>query len=151
LVALTAAVAFGWAGVGEELTRSMTPPAGGPMFGITDFTGILADVPTLGDALAGDKQIALVGDAEAFYFQVPMTRLHYKTVFDLPADDPDAVDAWAGPAAAGNADWVLVINPPEVARLHATYVGTPPLPADWANRGPKTFVLRGDEVGKRAE
>ena len=61
-----------------------------------------------------------------------MSRLHYHTVFDLPADVTDPVAAYASPAAEGNPDWLLVVNPAEVARLHATYLDTPPLPADWA-------------------
>ena len=146
LVVLTAAAACGWAGVGPALAARSLGKRDEVPFGMTNLSDFLADVPTLGEAMAGDKQIAIVGDAQAFFFQVPMTRLHYKTVFDLPADDPDAVEAWAGPSAAGNAGWVLVINPVEVARLHATYVGTPPLPAAWAKRGPDAFVLRGDQL-----
>ena len=104
------------------------------------------DATALTDAIATGKQVALVGDAQAFFFQVPTDHLHYRTVFDLPADAPGPVAAWAGPAAVGNADYLLIINPAEIARLHATYVATPALPAEWAARGSKTFLLPGDQV-----
>jgi hypothetical protein len=75
-----------------------------------------------------------------------MTRLHYRSVFDIPSDVDDAVDAWVGSEAKGNANWLLVINPAEVDRLHRTYWKTPALPAEWQNRGPEPFILRGDEI-----
>ena len=140
------AAAFGWAGVGSALAAWSRPAERGGLFGLTDLTAIMAEAPALADAVATGKQIGLVGDAQAFFYQVPMARLHYHTVFDLPADVTDPVAAYASPAAEGSPDWLLVVNPAEVARLHATYLDTPPLPADWAARGPKTFLLRGDEL-----
>ncbi len=69
------------------------------------------------------------------------------TVFDLPAGVADPVAAWAAPAGGGNSDWLLVINPAEIDRLHDTYRHTPPLPQPWADRGPATFLATGDQAG----
>ncbi len=146
-VAVAAAIT-GWSGVGPALGKWTLPAANGPLFGLTDFADIVAESAPLTDAVAGGKTIGLVGDAQAFFYQVPMGRLRYHTVFDLPAGEADPVAAYADRAAEGSPDWLLVVNPAEVARLHQTYVDTPPLPADWTARGPKTFLLRGDEAEK---
>ena len=142
-VAVAAAVA-GWAGVGPQLAAWSLPASRGGIYGLTDFSGIIADAPALADAVAAGKQIGIVGDAQAFFFQVPAARLHYHTVFDLPADQSDPIAAYADPAAERNPDWLLVVNPAEVARLHATYKFAPPLPAGWAKYGTETFLLRWD-------
>ena len=144
-------VGTGWAGgsspgVGPTLAEWTRPDERAGLFGPVDLTAMAVDATALTDAIATGKQVALVGDAQAFFFQVPTDHLHYRTVFDLPADAPGPVAAWAGPAAVGNADYLLIINPAEIARLHATYVATPALPAEWAARGSKTFLLPGDQV-----
>ena len=153
LAVVTAAAAVGWWGVGRQLADVSRSPLKGAFFGVTGFRQITATDPRLRAAMADDGtgQVALVGDAQAFFYEVPMNRLHYRTVFDLPADVPpgDPVATWAGPGVAGNRDWLLVVNPAEIDRLHRTYVDTPPLPPQWA--GQPTFLLRGDEVGKSAE
>ena len=140
------AAAFGWAGVGPVLAEKSRSADYGPFFGLTDFGEIIAEAKPLADAVAAGKQVGVVGDAQAFFYQVPMSRLHYRTVFDLPGDTPDPVAAWVGREAEGNANWLLVVNPAEVARLHATYRFTPALPADWAARGPGTFLLPGNAL-----
>ena len=141
--------AFGWAGVGPALAAWSRSADGGELIGLVDLSRIVSDAPALADAIRSGKQIGLVGDAQAFFYQVPMARLHYHTVFDLPAGDADAVAAYASPAAEGNPDWLLVVNPAEVDRLHHTYRFTPPVPDAWAARGSKTFLLRGDEMGRK--
>ncbi len=146
LAVAVAGAACGWAGVGPVLFAWSASADRGGLFGLADLAAIMADTPVLDDAIAHGQQVALVGDAQAFFFQLPMSRLHYRTVFDLPAGVDDPVAAWAGPAAVGSPDWLLVINPAEVYRLHTTYRWTPPLPPAWADRGPATFLARGDQV-----
>jgi hypothetical protein len=149
LVVAGAAAVFGWLGVWPALSAYVGQY--GELSGIVDLTGIITEAPELAQAFDTGKQIGIVGDAQAFFYQVPIARLHYRTVFDLPANEPDPVAAWVGKEAEGNPDWLLVINPAEVARLNRTYKHTPPLPAAWAARGAGTFLLRGDEVGRNAE
>jgi hypothetical protein len=146
-VAVIGAV-VGWSGVEVPLTTWTRSAAGGGLFGLTDFRGIIAEAQPLADAVDLGKQIGIVGDAQAFFYQVPMSRLHYRTVFDLPGDTADPVAAWVGKEAEGNRNCLLIVNPAEVARLHATYRHTPPLPPEWAARGSATFLMRGDEVPK---
>ena len=50
-------------------------------------------------AAADGREIVLVGDAEAFFYLVPMRLLHYKTVFDLPAGETEPLHAWGGTKA----------------------------------------------------
>ena len=151
------AAGIGWANVGPTLAAWSRSADGGELIGLVDLSRIVSDAPALADAIKSGKQIGLVGDAQAFFYQVPMDRLHYRTVFDLPADTAatatpaDAVAAWVGPEAVGNPDWLLVVNPAEVERLHRTYQFTPPLPAAWGERGPATFLLPGDQVKTSAE
>ncbi len=142
------AAAIGWWGVTPEVTAWSRSEAGDGLFGLTDFRDIMAEARPLADAVNLGRQIGVVGDAQAFFYQVPMSRLHYRTVFDLPGDEPDPVAAWVGREAEGNPNWLLVINPAEVRRLNGTYRFTPPLPDAWAARGGGTFLLRGDEMPK---
>jgi hypothetical protein len=37
--------------------------------------------------LKADQSLDLIGDAGAFWYQIPMSRLHYKTVFDVDTSD----------------------------------------------------------------
>jgi hypothetical protein len=138
----------GWAGVAPALTKWTLPAGNEGLFGLDNFDGLITDAPELRAALAGDGPIGIVGDAQAFLYQVPMSRLHYRTVFDLPAGVTDPVAAWVGPEAEGNREWMLVINPAEIARLHQTYRDTPPLPPAWSGERQPTFLLRGDQVGR---
>ena len=45
--------------------------------------------------------IFLIGDARAFLYPVPMSRLRYRTVFDVKSDAPDIVQAWMGTETPG--------------------------------------------------
>ena len=142
------AAACGWAGVGPTLAVWTLPPEKVGLFGPTRLSDILAHAPDLKEAMAAGRQVGVVGDAQAFFYQLPISHLHYRTVFDLPAGEADPVTAWVGPGAEGNGDWLLVVNPAEVARLHATYVATPPLPPAWAKGTGATFLVRGDELAR---
>ena len=73
--------------------------------------------------------IALIGDARVFLYQIPMTHLSYRTVFDV--DDASGsqsfIEAWAGPPAP---DQLLVIDPTELKRFQKTYQPFPPIPSE---------------------
>jgi len=90
---------------------------------------------TPGDALKiipANAKIALIGDAKAFLYQIPMSRLSYRTIFDVNSGaNPNLIDAFAGPKPAGQKQWLL-IDPDELKRFEKTYQPFPPLPADIA-------------------
>jgi len=64
--------------------------------------------------------LALVGDARAFLYQLPMNRLHYRTVFDVNTVPGESViEDWLQPAPPG--DWTIFIDLPELKRLTSYY------------------------------
>jgi|GEM_PF-654280 len=76
--------------------------------------------------------IVLVGDAAVFWYQVPMSRLHYRTVFDVDTGvNGSAIEAWSAGLPPGQQVY-LVIAHDELDRLSRSY-GTPPM----ADRGAK--------------
>jgi hypothetical protein len=101
-----------------------------------------------------DATLTLVGEAQAFYYQRPMARLRYRTVFDVGAGE-DLVDAWRGGGERRPDEW-LVISPSELERFANTYWGIPKPPAEWAERGDPIVVPPGggevseDESGDSA-
>jgi hypothetical protein len=75
-----------------------------------------------------DRPIALAGDARAFLFQVPMSRLSYRTVFDVNVEPSESVvDAWTRGAPA---DALIIVDPNELRRFTQTYRGIPELRSD---------------------
>jgi hypothetical protein len=70
--------------------------------------------------LREDQSLDLVGDACAFLYQIPMSRLHYKTVFDVDTADPNESieQAWL---AGMPADAVIWRDEPELERFAKTY------------------------------
>lgn len=100
--------------------------------GLSDFSAIQPERVVA--ALESDAPVILVGDAAAFLYPIPSSRLYYRTVFDVPADAPDAVNAWlAGidPAIVKKA-W-KIISPSELERFHKTYHHIPPVPQGLGN------------------
>ena len=106
-------------------------------FGPVDLSFMLPK--ELNEAKNQGRPIVLVGDAGAFFYQVPAGQLHYKAVFNLPADAPSALAAWVDPTLKHP---VLVVNPTEVERLHITYRFVPPLSPDVPGPRDRPFVLR---------
>ncbi len=141
-----AAAGLGWWHYVPLLMEQSAVPADRALVGIVDLSAFLSNELT--DAKAKNMQVGMVGDAQAFLYQIPMTELHYKTVFDLPADTDDAVTAWAGPGARGNPDYWFEVNSSEIDRLHRTYLHVPPVPKAWRSRLPETFFVRGGAAGK---
>jgi hypothetical protein len=80
----------------------------------TDITQLREDMP-----------LDLVGDARAFLYQIPMNRLHYKTVFDVDTSDPSKTIL---------EDWLAGMPPTkqtkidvdELRRFARTYYGIAP-------------------------
>jgi hypothetical protein len=88
---------------------------------------------------AGEGIIALAGDARAFIYSVPMSRLHYRTVFDVDIKPSQTlIDAWT--QDAGDAD-VIVVDPLELERFARTYYGIPPLPPEFPGPRDRMFVI----------
>lgn len=85
-----------------------------------------------GDLLSGlppDAPLALFGDAKAFWYPLPMSRLRYRTVFDADTSNGRSMEqAWGvAPSQRKPGEWVLV-DPAELERFQATYAALPPLP-----------------------
>jgi hypothetical protein len=78
--------------------------------------------------LPPDATVDLVGDACAFFYQIPMSRLHYKTVFDVDTSDlsKTIVDDWL---AGMPPTRFVYIDADELRRFAKTYYGIPPAPA----------------------
>jgi hypothetical protein len=79
--------------------------------------------------LPRDLPVDLVGDARAFLYQIPMSRLNYKTVFDVDTSDPSETIVQ---------DWLVgmpptptvLIDDGELARFAGTYYKIPSLSPD---------------------
>ena len=88
------------------------------------------------------EPLVLVGDARAFLYQIPMSRLSYRTVFDADTSDGRGIiEAWAGPKPAQGTQWLL-IDPNELLRFEKTYQPFPPVPAEIAAHGEPYVVQR---------
>jgi hypothetical protein len=70
----------------------------------------------------GDRPLDLVGDASAFWYQIPMSQLHYKTVFDVDTSNPNQTieEAWL---AGMPKDAVIWRDEDELKRFARTYYG----------------------------
>jgi hypothetical protein len=81
------------------------------------------------DQVPPDATLVLVGDAKAFLYQRPMSRLRYRTIFDAGTSGGRGVlDAWAGPEP--RAGW-LVVDPNELKRFES-YQPFPAIPPEIA-------------------
>jgi hypothetical protein len=72
--------------------------------------------------LKDGQSLDLIGDAGAFWYQIPMSQLHYKTVFDVDTSDPEqSVDqAWL---AGMPKDAVIWKDREEMKRFARSYFG----------------------------
>ena len=81
-------------------------------------------MPTDAQFARESKPIVLIGDARAFLYPIPTSRLHYRTVFDVDVKPGQSIlEAWADGFAA---DAVRIIDDNELARFARTYYGIPP-------------------------
>jgi hypothetical protein len=80
------------------------------------------------DDLPPGATVVLAGDAKAFWYSIPMSRLRYRTVFDVDADNgSDLATLWNG--GSPPAQTRLIVDPGELERLHKYYwkMPAPPL------------------------
>ena len=84
------------------------------VMGLEHYEPILDE--RIGKAMHGNGSLLLVGDAKAFYYEVPMARLRYRTVFDVDAAGQDVVDAWSNDWTRSAGD-TLVIDFDEIRRF----------------------------------
>ncbi|MDB5301463.1 MAG: hypothetical protein JWO87_3126 [Phycisphaerales bacterium] len=112
--------------LGNEDLRYLTPEA---IEGLGD------------DAKLKEKKLILVGEGRAFLYQIPMSRLRYKTVFDVDTSGGKSLmEAWAGPAAGRREAWLL-IDPDELKRFARTYQPIPAVPPEIAREN-KAYVVK---------
>jgi hypothetical protein len=105
--------------VDHELART----TGVGVIGVENLRGMnLLDI----DQLRENESLDLVGDARAFLYQIPMSRLHYKTVFDVDTSDAkqSIIEAWLAGMPTGARMWV---DEPELNRFSRTYYRIPAL------------------------
>jgi len=96
--------------------------------GVEDFTYMIPQA--LAEQIKTTSDVWLVGDVQAFLYPVAASRLHYRTVFDLPGDATDMYQAWLG-IPRDKAKGLIVVDPVEVERLSKTYYHVPGLPPDF--------------------
>lgn len=70
--------------------------------------------------------VCLLGDARAFFYQVPSKRLYYRTVFDVNVDGRSIIEAWTDGWPANS---YVVYSLGELERFHKTYCAIPAPPA----------------------
>jgi hypothetical protein len=99
--------------------------------------------PELADIEKSGGKLALIGDAQAFYRPLPMTRLQYRTIFDVVVPPgKNIVDAWLGRDLDDlRQDHYIILNPGELNRLSKTYYGIPAVPPQWQRRNDETIIL----------
>ena len=101
-----------------------------PLLGFEGLSQFM--VPEVAATLPDDVTLALVGDAKAFCYQRPMSRLRYRTVFDVAGGD-DAIAAWLSEPLDGKTS--VLVDPGELGRFARTYRNLPPVPPDVLQRG----------------
>jgi 4-amino-4-deoxy-L-arabinose transferase-like glycosyltransferase len=92
------------------------------------------------EGVSDEQTLVLVGDAKAYFYQRPMSRLRYRTVFDVQAEPGESIiDAWSAPRGSNE---VLLVDPGELRRLSKTYWKIPPLPREFESRTEPFLLAR---------
>lgn len=103
--------------------------------GESDFKPVLSSVfpPDVASRIFDENRpVTLVGEARAFSYPIPMSRLRYRSIFDVK-------DAWIEDGDLVT-DGVLLVNPQEIIRLHKTYIKLPEFP-QYIVDYPSPFIL----------
>jgi len=109
--------------------------------GIVGAEDLMQLTPLADVKLPEDSHLVLVGDARAFFYQIPMSRLSYRTVFDADVKPGQAcVDAWRA-GAPSDSSVITVIDPGELMRFSRTYWMIPPPPGEVASHE-RPYVAR---------
>jgi hypothetical protein len=124
----------------ERFAKLVLPFAHEGLLGIEDLRMLTyARTHKDPDTLPADQTIVLAGDAEAFsYSQMPMSRLRYRTVFDVPpAKDGDWLAAWTGGERG-----LVIVTPGDLRRFKRTYFEVPSPSFEELNRAPGPYTLQ---------
>jgi len=125
-----------------DIDRRLVDEAG---FGILGRMSLMGFVQP--DGITSQTRLDLVGGVQPFLYQLPMTRLSYRTVFDVDSSgaDKSVIADWLAGQDAPQADRLVVIDPAELDRLSRTYYGIPKLTEEemqlWSSR-PDVYVIR---------
>jgi hypothetical protein len=154
MAALVAAAAvWGWWGVHGRLSGTLAglrsdtgADARSAILAVGSVDWLEADVWDVFPKDDPAATLTLVGDAQVFWYSLPMTRLRYRTPFDVPQDaGGTVVDGYAA-ADRGPAAW-LRVAPAEVERFAKTYQPFPRIPERvrqtprWSAEPPVPYVL----------
>ena len=105
----------------------------GAWAGVVGLKDLTLFLPERSAQLVKDRQpLALIGDAQAFVYSLPMDRLEYRTVFDLHEGPENSVlAAWLGEDVAAKVrTHNLLVESSELVRLADTYDRVPRLNDD---------------------
>jgi hypothetical protein len=117
------------------------------VFGIQDIEPMLPEMVERIER-EGSGPIYMVGDVQAFLHQIPMSRLRYRTMFDLdtsgvnPVLGRDVLSAWVGaPLESLPPGTPVYIDSQELLRLSQTYYNVPKLPDDVPGPRDRPFFI----------
>jgi len=123
--------------------RKYLPLAHGGLFRNEDLT--FAQTPQLKGAEHGPKRVAMIGEGQPFFVQMPSKNLSYRTVFDVRFEKGKSpIESWLGQSLAqlrANYD-VVIIHPGELRRLASTYADVPPLSDDWLSEVIRVYNIK---------
>ena len=107
------------------------------LFGLENFDELqpidISKVPT-------HATLVLVGDANAFWYPRPMSRLEYHTVFDVDTSAGRSLAEAYGADRAEKKGAYLWIDPGELQRFENTYQPLPPIPPAWADQRQRSLI-----------
>jgi hypothetical protein len=118
------AVGLGWTLV--TLSPRLTDGRAG-LFRLPDPSAL--EMPELKAVRESGGRLALVGDAQAFFYAFPPGRLRYRGVFDVNVPDGTTLaDGWLGERidTLRTGGWWVLVSPSELTRLSRTYAQLPP-------------------------
>jgi len=124
-IIIVAGAVLGWGSLDQAMSQDLVWRSRTVAIGVPDLSPLLPE--QVSRLILQDAKIALIGDAAAFAYVMPMGNLRYRTIFDLDVKPGQPlIDAWLGPdAPAIKATHYLVINPSELQRFAATYAHVP--------------------------
>jgi hypothetical protein len=96
------------------------------LFDIIGTQKLIGLTPLAETEIPPDARVVLVGDGRPFLYDVPSSRLSYRTVFDIDAKGNETSDeAWQAALPQWNGQTIQVIDAPELRRFSRTYWGIP--------------------------
>jgi hypothetical protein len=127
-----------WHGRFELISRlGVTPVLTIGLMPAPDLNDIILPEAVVRVVRGTSRPVALAGDARAFWYVMPMSRLSYRTVFDVPSSGDSLERAWTKHAPA---DAMVIVDPNELRRFARTYRH---LPA-FTGREQQPFILPAD-------